>query len=74
MRFSAAASSENDHGSVNLALEHRPAGRDHAVKRRPHPSEHRMPQPMLDALDGLPGVALVPEPVEVLGREPQGER
>ena len=28
-----------------------------------------MPQPMLDAFDGLPGVALVPMPVEVLGHE-----
>ena len=26
---------------------------------------------MLDAFDGLPGIALVPEPVEVLGHEPQ---
>ena len=58
MCFSAAASSENDHGSMNLASNTAPAARDDAVEGRPHPPEHRMPQPMLDAFDRLPGVAL----------------
>ena len=54
-----------------FGLEHRPAAGHHAVQRRPHPPQHRVPEPMLDAFDGLPGIALVPEPVEVLGHEPQ---
>ena len=28
-----------------------------------------MPQPMLNAFNGLPGIAFVPEPIEVLGHE-----
>jgi hypothetical protein len=47
--------------------ENRPAAGDDAVKRRAHPPEHRMPEPMLNAFDGLPRVALVPLPVEAFG-------
>src|SRR6266446_9751334 len=47
-----------------LGLENRPAARDDAIKGRPHPPEHRMPEAMLDALDGLTGIALVPMTVE----------
>ena len=56
-------------GQHEFGLEHRPGALDHAVEGRRHPPEHRVPQPMLDAFDGLPGVALVPVPVEVLGHE-----
>jgi hypothetical protein len=31
------------------------------------PPEHGMPEPVLNAFDGLPGVALVPMPVEGFG-------
>ena len=54
-----------------FGLEDRPAARDHAIKGRPHPAEHGMPEPMLDAFDGLPGIALVPMPVEGFGRQPE---
>ena len=54
-----------------FGLEHRPAAGDDAVEGRPHPPEHRMPQPMLDAFDRLPGVALVPMPVEGFSHEPE---
>ena len=52
-----------------FGLEHRPAAGDDAVQGRPHPPEHRMPQPMLDAFDCLPGIAFVPMAVEGLGHK-----
>src|SRR5262249_16745538 len=47
----------------------RPAAGDDSVQGRPHPPEHRMPQPMLDAFDYLPGIAFVPKAVEGLGHK-----
>ena len=69
MCFSAAASSENDHGSMNLASNTAPLpatmpSRVAAIHRK-----HRMPQPMLDAFDCLPGIAFVPMAVEGLGHK-----
>jgi hypothetical protein len=58
-------------GQHEFGLEHRPAAGDDAVEGRPHPPQHRMPQPMLNAFDRLPGVALVPMPVEGFGHEPE---
>ena len=54
-------------GQHEFRFEHRPAANDHAVKGCPHPSDHRMSEPMLHASDGLPSVALEPIPVESLG-------
>jgi hypothetical protein len=54
-------------GQHEFGLENCPAACDHPVKGCPHPAEHRMPEPMLDAFDPLPGVALVPMPVERFG-------
>src|ERR1700722_7215321 len=70
MCFSAAVSSENDHGSMNLASNTAPLP---AImpSRVAHPLDHRVPQPVLNAFDGLPRIALVPEPIEVLGHEPE---
>jgi hypothetical protein len=51
-------------GQHEFGLEDRPAARDNPVNGRPHPAEHGMPEPMLNAFDGLPGVALVPMPIE----------
>ena len=51
-------------GQHELGLEHHPAARDDAVEGRPHPPEHRVPHAMLDAFDGLPGIALEPMSVE----------
>src|SRR5262249_62232891 len=51
-------------GQHEFGLENRPAARDNAIKGRTHPPEHRMPEAVLDAFDGLPGIALVPMAVE----------
>ena len=69
MCFSAAPSSENDHGSMNLASNTAPVpstmpSRVAAIQRI-----DRMLDPPLDLVDDLAGLALVPVPVEVLGHE-----
>ena len=50
MCFSAAASSENDQGSMNLASKTAPLPDDDAVKGGAHPPEYGMPQAMLDVI------------------------
>src|SRR5580693_1068838 len=68
--FSAAASSENDHGSMNLASNTAPLPATMPSRVAPiHRST--VPQPMLNAFDRLPGVALVPMPVEGFSHEPE---
>jgi hypothetical protein len=69
MCFWAAASSENDHHE--LGLEYRFGARHDAVKRCPHPLDDRVTHPPLNLRDRLPGVALIPVPVEGLGRDPK---
>ena len=55
---------------MNLASNTAPLAGDDAVQGRPHPPEHRMPQPMLDAsIDCLPGLRSVPMAVEGLGHK-----
>ena len=54
-----------------FGFEHRAIALDDAVQRRSHPADHRVADPALDIFDDLPGCALVPVPVEVLGREPE---
>ena len=54
-----------------LGLEHRAGCLNHPVKRCRHPLDHRMLHPPLDVLDGLPGVALVPVAIELLGHDPE---
>jgi hypothetical protein len=54
-----------------LGFEHRAAAFDDPVQGRSHPADHRMPDPALDIFDNLPGRALEPSPIELLGREPQ---
>ena len=66
MCFSAAASSENDHGSMNLASNTRVGFVDHAVERGGHPPVHGVADPPLDILDGPSRIALVPSPIERL--------
>jgi hypothetical protein len=58
-------------GQHEFGLENRPTARDQPVYGCPHPAQHGMPQPMLDAFDGLPGVALVPMPVERFSHQPE---
>jgi len=66
MYFSAAVSSENDQGSINLASI-RSATLDQAVQRCRHPPQRRMPDLALDIGKDLAGVGLIPAPIEVLG-------
>ena len=58
-------------GQHEFRLEHRPAALDDAVEGRPHPAEHGMSEPVLNVIDDLPGVALVPVPIEGFGHEPE---
>ena len=67
MYFSAAASSENDHGSMNLDFEHGFSALHDAVKGRGHPGNSRVFDPALNIFDDPPGIALVPGAVERLG-------
>ena len=54
-------------GQHEFGLEHRAAGINQAVEGRGHPFDDGVLDPALHVLDRLPGVALVPAPVEVLG-------
>ncbi len=54
-------------GQHELGFKDRAARIYQAVQSRRHPFGHRMPDPLLNVLYGLTGVALVPTPVEVLG-------
>jgi hypothetical protein len=67
--LSAAASSESDHGSIELGLENGITALDPTVERRRHPPECRVPKVLLDVGDDLAGIGLIPAPVQVLGRE-----
>src|SRR6266568_6801780 len=68
MYFSAAPSSENDHGSMNLASKTAP---DPSTMPSRVAAIHRMPNSALDILEDLPGIALEPVPIEGLGRDPE---
>ena len=52
-----------------LGLENCPGALDHAVQSGGQKPDHRMLHPSLDRRDNLPGVALVPMPVERFGRD-----
>ena len=67
MCFSAAASSENDQGSMNLASNTAPVSFDDAVQGRRHPRDRRVLDATLDVVRPAAGVALVPGAIEVLG-------
>ncbi len=54
-------------GQHELGFEHRAGGLDEAIQRRRHPFVDGMLDPLLNVLDGVTGVALVPAPVEVFG-------
>src|SRR6187401_723913 len=71
MCFSAAPSSENDHGSMNLASNTAPGPLDHPVDGGGHPAVHRMADMALHLGDHLVGVALVPVAVEAFGHGPE---
>jgi hypothetical protein len=63
MYFSAAASSENDHGSTvqqtGAVFESK-----FIVYGRRHPTQDRVAEPTADVLKGVASVALVPQPVQ----------
>ena len=54
-----------------LGLENGSGWFNDAVQRGSHPAEHGVPHPPLNVLDHLVRIALVPVPVEVLGRRPK---
>ena len=54
-----------------LGFEHRIAARHPAIQRGCHPLQCRVKHPLLDIGDHLPGIGLVPAPIEVLGRQPR---
>ena len=58
-------------GQHELGLEHRPRACHHAVQGCAHPAVHRVADAALDVRDLLPGISLVPEPVERLGHDPE---
>jgi hypothetical protein len=67
MHFSAAASSENDHGS-ELGLEDRSRAFDTTIEGSRHPAQHRMSDPPLHVRKDLTRIALIPAAVQVFGR------
>ena len=71
MYFSAAASSENDHGSMNLASNTASLPCDPPVECGRHPAQRRMEDLALDVGDDLTGIGLVPAPIKVLGGDPE---
>ena len=71
MYFVAAASSENDHGSMNFEFKDRVAALDPAIQRSRHPFQRRVKDPPLHIHDHLPGIDLVPASIELLGHKPE---
>ena len=67
MCFSAAASSENDHGSMNFASNTASGSSTMPSRVAAIQRCYRVLNPALDVGDDPPGVALVPSPVERLG-------
>src|SRR5262245_54468109 len=68
MYFSAAASSEKDHGSMNLDSKHRLRALHDSVEGSHNPRDCRMPDPALHVADPPASVALIPGAIELLGR------
>src|SRR5215207_7542384 len=71
MYLLAAASSENDQGSMNLASNTAPLPSIVPVEGCRHPAQHRMFHMPLHVGDAPAGIALVPEPVQVFGDQPE---
>src|SRR5262249_55805770 len=69
MYFSAATTSENDQGSMNLASKTVPVCSTHPVEGRRHPADYWVLDPPLYVGNDLPGIALEPMPIEGLGHE-----
>ena len=67
MYFSAAPSSENDHGSMNFASNTAPVASTMPVEGSGHPAHDRMLDPALDRGEDLAGVAFEPVAVERFG-------
>src|SRR5271166_5133895 len=67
MCFSAAASSENDQGSMNLASNTASGSSTMPFQGGGQKTMHRVLNPALDVSHGASRIALVPDPVEGLG-------
>ena len=71
MYFSAAPSSENDQGSMNLASKTAPVPSTIPSSVAAIQANCRVPDQALDVPDRSAGIALVPGPVEVFGGSPE---
>src|ERR1700751_1971905 len=71
MCFSAAASSENVQGSMNLASSTAPPGSTRPSRVCRHPFVDGVNQPPLNASYRMARISLIPLPVQVLGRGPE---
>ncbi len=71
MYFCAAASSENDHGSMNLDSNTAPVPSTMPSNVAARNRITGMLDPPLDGRDHLAGVALVPVPIERFGHDPE---
>src|SRR5207253_1756585 len=71
MCFCAAASSENDHGSMNFDSNTAPVLLDQPVQGRRHPDNRRVEFATLALANAVAGHPLKPEPIEPLGDQPQ---
>jgi hypothetical protein len=69
MCFSAAASSENDHGNMNLASNTASGAFDDPVQGRRHPADDWVADPASDVFDHLAGHTLVPLSIRWPDRE-----
>ena len=56
-------------GKHELGLVDRPGPGDHDIEGRRHPADDRVYDPALDVGDRTAGIALVPLPIEVFGRQ-----
>jgi hypothetical protein len=54
-----------------FGLEHRITALYTSIERRAHPAQHRVADLTLDVDDHLPGIGLIPAPVQVFGRQPE---
>ena len=50
-----------------LGFKHRARALDQAIKRGPHPMQHRVADVPLDIRNDAPGIGLIPVPIKVLG-------
>jgi hypothetical protein len=71
MYFASAASLRERPGQHELGFEHCLAGLHSPIEGGAHPAQDRMAEPPLDVLNQVPGIGLIPAPIEVFGDHPK---